>query len=157
MITLDEQLFLDGSYFFSCIRNAARFTKKGRGTLQNDVAATLQVLDNRVLVDRHMPGHPNGHAFDIDKAEPPPREEAAPVYLDVRSVKNPNSKGRNVRYRVAASPGWSCSFNVLWDKTLVNRAQMEGILNDAGVLVGLADARAIGFGRFQVERFEIAE
>jgi len=157
MVTSEGQLFVDGAYIFSCLRNAAKYTKKKMGSIQADVAATLQVLDHRVLLDRHYPGFPNGHAFDVEKVEPPPRDENEPVYMDVRSVKNPSTKGRNVRYRVAASAGWECEFGILWDKTIVNRVQMESVLNDAGVLVGLADGRAIGFGRFSTVSFDIVE
>lgn len=155
MVTPEGQLFLDGSYIFSCLRNAAKYTKKKMGSIQTDVAATLQVLDHRVLLDRHFPGFPNGHAFAVDAAEPPPRDEDQAVYMDVRSVRNPSTKGRNIRYRVAASSGWECEFNILWDKTLVSRSQMESVLNDAGVLVGLADGRAVGFGRFEVKGFSV--
>jgi hypothetical protein len=158
MVTSEGQLFLDPTYIFSCIRNAAKYTKKGKGSIQLDVAATLQVLDNRVLINnRHFPGFPNGHAFDMQVAEPPSRDEAEPVYMDVRSVKNPSTKGRNVRYRVAAAPGWECEFNILWDKTLVARNQMESVLNDAGVLVGLADGRAVGYGRFEIVSIDIED
>lgn len=154
LITKDGQLYLEPTYVFATIRDAAKYTKKGRGSIQAAVAATLQVLDGSVLIDRHFPGFPNGHDFDIKTAEAPPRDADAPVYLDVRSVRNPNTKGRNVRYRVAASPGWSVSFTILWDKTIVSRAEMQAVLNDAGVLVGIADGRSIGFGRFAVESFE---
>jgi hypothetical protein len=118
------------------------------------VAATLQVLDNRILIDRHFPGYPNGHAFDISTAEPPPLDSDAPVYLDVQGVRNPSTKSRNIRYRVAASPGWSCSFTILFDKTVVDRNSMQSVLNDAGTLVGIADGRSVGFGRFTVEGFD---
>lgn len=157
MVTKDGQLFIDGTYAFSAIRNAARYTKKGKGSLQNDVGATLQVLDDEILLNRHWPDFPNGHAFDPATAEEPPRDKSEPVYLDVCGVRNPSSKGRNVRYRVGASPGWECEFTILWDKTLINRNQMEAILNDCGVLVGLADGRSIGYGRFEVVSFDIEE
>lgn len=157
LATKDGQLYLEPTYVFACLRDAAKYTKKGKGSIQASVAATLQVIDERVLIDRHFPGFPNGHAFDIKSAEPPTREADAPVYLDVRSVKNPATKARNVRYRVAASPGWSLSFGILWDKTVVSRGEMQAVLNDAGVLVGIADGRSVGFGRFEVEGFEVEE
>ena len=154
LVTKDGQLYLEPTYVFATIRDGAKYTKKGKGSIQTAVSATLQVLDGAVLIDRFFPGFPNGHAFDIKTAEPPPQDSDAPVYLDVRSVRNPSTKARNVRYRVAASPGWSASFSVLWDKTIVSRAEMHAVLNDAGVLVGIADGRSIGFGRFTVESFE---
>lgn len=154
MATKDGQLYVEPTYAFATIRDAAKYTKKGKGSIQSAVAATLQVLDNEILLDRHMPGFPNGHAFDVKTAKAPPRDKDAPVYMDVQSVRNPSTKGRNVRYRVAASPGWSCSFTILFDKTIVDRNQMRAVLNDAGVLVGIADGRSIGFGRFEVVSFE---
>lgn len=157
MVTKDGQLFLDPSYIFATLRAGAKFTKKGKGSIQPDLSATLQVLDDVVFINRYFPDYPNGHNFDINKVEPPPREMDAPVYLDVRSVKNPNTKGRNVRYRVATPAGWQCEFHILWDKTLVNRVQMEAIIIDSGVLVGLADGRSVGFGRFKVLSFDVEE
>jgi hypothetical protein len=154
LVTKDGQLYLEPTYIFASIRDGAKYTKKGKGSIQSTVAATLQVLDNAVLIDRHFPGFPNGHAFDLATAEPPPRDKDAPVYLDVQSVRNPTTKGRNVRYRVGASVGWSCSFTILFDKTIVDRNTMQTVLGDAGVLVGVADGRSIGFGRFTVESFE---
>ena len=158
MVTKDGQLYVDGPYIFSMLRNAAKFTKKGKGSIQADVSATLQVLDDKVLLsNRYFPNFPNGHSFDIKKEDPPPRDVDAPVFMDVRSVRNPSTKGRNVRYRVAASAGWECEFNILWDKTLISRALMEAVIRDSGVLVGLADGRAVGFGRFEVLDIEVAD
>lgn len=154
LVTKEGQLYLKPTYAFATIRDAARHTKKGKGSIQSAVAATLQVVDDRILLDRFMPGFPNGHDFDIAAAEPPTRDDSAPVYLDVQSVRNPSTKARNVRYRVAASPGWACSFTILFDKTVVDRNTMQAVLNDAGVLVGIADGRSIGFGRFTVESFD---
>ncbi len=142
--TKDRQLYVEPSYVFGTIRDGAKYTKSGRGSLQTVVAATLQVVEDRVLVDRFLP------------EGDPPTDPEEPVYLDIRSVKNPATKGRNVRYRVAASKGWQMTFSILWDKTLVNRAQMEAILLDAGRLSGIGDGRSIGFGRFSLETFIVA-
>jgi len=81
--------------------------------------------------------------------------ESEPVYLDVRSVRNPSTGARNVRYRVAASPGWKASFTPIWDNTVVDENQLQAVLRDAGQLVGIGDGRSIGFGRFQVSSFEM--
>lgn len=77
--------------------------------------------------------------------------------MHIASVRNPSTKARNIRYRVAASAGWKLSFNLLWDKTIVSRGEMEAVCRDAGVLVGLGDGRSIGFGRFEIEEFQIAD
>lgn len=139
------RLYIEPSYVFGCIRDGAKHIKKGRGSIQALVAATLQVTDDRVYTDRVMP-----------EGEPP-KDPEAPVYIDVRSVRNPATKARNVRYRVAASAGWETSFNILWDRTVVSRQEMEAAIIDAGRLCGLGDGRSIGFGRFEVVNFEVAE
>jgi CRISPR/Cas system endoribonuclease Cas6 (RAMP superfamily) len=108
------------------------------------VVATLQVDEEIVLIDRHMP----------EKITKDPTQE---VYLDVRGVKNPGSRGRNVRYRVAASAGWRATFHITWDVTVISRGEMEAVLIDAGKLCGLGNGRTIGFGRFEVEEFEVIE
>lgn len=157
MVNKDGQLYLEPTYAFATVREGAKYTKKGRGSIQTSVVASLQLVDSRILVNRWFPGFPNGHAFDISKAEPPSQDVDEPVYLDIRGVRNPSTKARNVRYRIAASPGWECEFTIEWDKTIVSRAEMEAVLNDAGKLVGIGNARSIGMGRFEVVSFDVME
>lgn len=157
LVTKDGQLYMPPTYVFACLRDGARYTKKGKGSIQKSVVATLQVTTDRVLIDRHFPGFPNGHAFDISSAEPPPGDSELPVYLDIQSVRNPATKARNIRYRVAASLGWSCSFDLIWDKTIVSRGEIESCVIDAGKLCGIGDGRSIGMGRFVVEEFSITD
>jgi len=145
--TKEGQLYLPPEYIFACLREAAKYTKKGRGSIQPLVAATLQVIENKVLLDRWLPDGLNSLSTD----------DSEPVYLDIRGVRNPASRGMNVRYRVAASPGWRATFHIRWDVTIVSRAQMQAVLIDAGRLVGLADGRSIGFGRFEIEEFEFVD
>lgn len=158
MITKNGQLYIDPTYIFSALRNGAKYTKKGKGSIQTDVAATLQVLDDEILIDRFYPGFPSSEStFDISKAEPPSRDKDADVYLDVSGVRNPSSKARNVRYRIATPKGWKTGFTILWDKTLVSTEQMKSVVKDTGILVGLADGRSIGYGRFEVIEFEVLD
>lgn len=145
LVTDNGQLYLDPSYVFACIRDGARHTKKGRGSIQSAVTATLQVLDNMILVDRFLPENINELQNKTEE----------PVYLDVRSVKNPSTRARNIRYRVAASPGWQAKFSIMWDITIVSRSEMQAAVIDAGRFSGLGDGRNIGFGRFVVVSFEI--
>ena len=155
LVNSNGQLYVEPTYLFATIVGGSKYTKKGRGSIQGSVSATLQIVDNRVLIDRFFPGCPG--EFNVAKADPPPTDSELPVYLDIRGVRNPATKGRNVRYRVAASPDWTCEFSLMWDKTIVSRGEMEASLIDAGKLVGLGNGRAIGMGRFTVERFEIVE
>lgn len=141
----EGQLYLLPTYAFSCMCNGAKYTKNNRSTYQAAVAATLQVLDDALLLDRFLP------------EGVPPEDPEAPVYLDIRSVRNPSTKGRNVRYRVAVPTGWTTSFTLLWDKTVVDRGVMETIARDAGRFAGFGDGRSIGYGRFEIESFEVKE
>lgn len=149
--TSDGQLYLEPSYLFGCMREGGRYTTRSRATLMKFVAATLIVANDRLLIDRWIPGWAGQLPEDM------PTDPDLPVYLDVRGVKNPATKARNVRYRVAASVGWTMSAHLIWDKTVVSRQEMEAIAIDAGRLVGLGDGRSIGFGRFEIEAFETEE
>jgi hypothetical protein len=154
-VTKDGQLFVDSTYAFATIREGSKYTKKGRGSIQSAVVATLQVTDNRILINRYMPGFPNGHVYDVLRESPPEQDPELPVYLDVRGVRNPATKARNVRYRVACAPGWQATFNLQWDKTIVSRNEMEASLIDAGRLVGIGNGRAVGMGRYDVVSFAV--
>lgn len=157
LVTKDGQMYCEPSYVFGALRDAAKYTKKGKSNLVSPLSATLQVATDRILIDRYFPGFPNGHKFNPLTADVPERDPELPVYLDVRGAVNPSTRARNIRYRVAASPGWSTTFELMWDKTIVSRSEMEAILIDAGRLVGIGNARKIGMGRFAIENFEIIE
>src|SRR5580698_9817485 len=90
MVTVEGQLYIPGAYIFSALRDGARHTKKGKGSIQSLVGATLQVEEERILLNRWMP---KDITTDHDQ----------PVYIDVCGVRNPTTKARNVRYRLAAS------------------------------------------------------
>lgn len=157
LATKDGQLYILPTYVFGMMVEAAKYTKKGRSSLMKPVSATLQVEEQRILLDRWLPGFPNGDKCNLETIKPPERDDELPVYLDVRGVRNPSTRARNVRYRVASPPGWKTEFTLLWDKTVVSRGQMEAILIDGGKLVGLGNGRAIGMGRFSVQEFDVIE
>lgn len=155
MITKQGQLYLGPTYIFGCLRDGAKHEVKKRGTWQPFVAATLQVVDEVILIDRYFPGFPNEHDFDIAQVQPPGSDETLPVFLHICSVKNPATRARNVRYRIAAATGWKTTFGIMWDKTVVDRNVMQAVVHDAGMFCGLGDGRSVGFGRFTVESFDI--
>lgn len=144
LATKSGQLYVEPTYVFACARDGGKYTRKGRSSLMPLVVATMQVAEDVVLIDRRMP----------KKITTDPSKD---VYVDVRGVNNPGSRGRNIRYRVAASAGWKTSFHIIWDKTVISRGEMQAVLIDAGKLCGLGDGRSIGFGRFDVEEFEVVE
>jgi hypothetical protein len=146
-VQMDEkrQLFVTHLNFFAMIKNAAKHTKIGRGTIKDKVGATIQIPpENYYLIDRFVP-----------KDDMLDRDESKPVYLHVCSVKNPATKGRNLRYRVAASPGWEIKFTLTWDERIVSKETLKGVIEDAGILEGFMDGRNIGYGRFDLIDFEI--
>ena len=145
LMTSGRQLYLLPDYVFACIRDGAKYTKKGRATLQTQIQATLRVMDDKVLVDRKVP------------KEPLPRDPHHPVYLDIRAVRNPATKGRNIRYRVATAPAWTANFQIDWDATIVSSEEMKKIIVDAGALVGIGSGRAIGMGRFELRSFKVVK
>jgi hypothetical protein len=145
MVTGDGTLYVPGTYVFGMLRDAARHTKKGKGSIQSLVAATLQVADEVILLDRRVPDGT------------PSNDKTQPVYIDICGVRNPSTKARNVRYRLAASSGWKATFTIQWDKTIVNRDQMRAVMNDAGALIGVGDGRSVGYGRFDVLEFEVLD
>ena len=140
-----KQLCLEAAAIFACIRDGGRFTKKGRRTLQSEIVAAMQVDEELVVLDRHLP--------EVEV----PVGATAPVFIDVRGVRMKASGSWNVRYRLAASRGWQASFHLLWDKTLLNRSELNAVCIDAGRYVGIGDGRKIGFGRFDVVRFEVRD
>jgi len=141
----ERQLYLEAPAVFACMRDAGRYTKRARVTLQSTIVATLQIQQAIVLIDRFLPDGPV------------PTDPAAPVYMDVRGVRMKTSGNWNVRYRVAASQGWRASFGVSWDKTLLSRGELHAVSIDAGRYVGIGDGRKVGFGRFEVVKFEVVD
>jgi hypothetical protein len=143
-------LYIKPTYIFGCLRDGAKHTSRKRGTLQPYVAATLQVEDDLVYIER------DGQILKVPD-EPVPTDPTLPVFLDIQSVKNPSTRGRNVRYRIAASSGWEARFNLQWDGTIVSRGEMQSVAIDAGRFCGLADGRSIGYGRFEIIQFDVEE
>jgi len=144
MVDENGRLYVKDTNLFTCLRDGAKNIKKGRSSIQAALVSTLLVMDQVVHLNRSLP----------KDGDPPKKAYSAPVYIDVDGVRNPATAGRNVRYRLAASPGWECTFMIQWDKTIVSREQMQLVLRDAGTLQGLGNGRKIGKGRFVVTNYE---
>jgi hypothetical protein len=148
MVTPEGWLYFRPDCVFAAIRDGARYTKKGRGSIQPDVCGTLKIEEPLILLNRRLP----------EKGDPP-MGPFADVYVDVRGAVNPATKRRNVRYRLAASRGWECTFTIVFDKTWVNRESMRRSVVDAGERVGIGSGRlvgtkSIGMGHFDVTQWE---
>lgn len=159
MADKEGHLYIRPDYVFSnlCYGAQAGNHKVNRKSARYAVAATLQVLDTVVYLDRWFPGFPNGADFNAKKVEAPDEDPTAPVYLDVRSAVNPATKRRNVRYRIGVCPGWIAQFTIQWEGSVVPPTTMRAIVDDAGKLVGLADGRQIGLGRYEVTDWQEVE
>jgi hypothetical protein len=159
--TSEGQLFILPTYVFASTREGGYHIKAKGGNLKKLVIATMQVVDEIILVDRFLP--PAALAFvqsrgrEGDPLEVLTRDITQPVYLDVRGGKNPTTKKGMVIYRVAASPGWHLSFTLEWDKTVMSRDQLHSALIDAGNLEGIGNGRKIGMGRFNIVSFQVSE
>ncbi|MBD2653661.1 hypothetical protein H6G45_09195 [Synechocystis sp. FACHB-383] len=158
LLTKKRELFLPPTYFFGSIKEGGRHVKKGRGSIMYDIAATLQIEDDMIKLCRDgepivLPEEP-----DVFDAYSVPSDELPSSYVERIGVKNPSTKARNIRYRVAVKPGWEMTFTILWDVTIVARTQMQQALNAAGQLVGIADGRgSIGYGRYVIQSFDIQD
>jgi hypothetical protein len=139
-----DRLYFLPTYLFGCLRDGAKFQPLRRGTYQSLVTSTLQIETERIYLDHHLP-------------EPLLADPTQPVYLDVQTARNPVTRARNIRYRVAVARGWTAEADILWDKTIVSVDMMQAIAIDAGRLVGVGDGRAIGYGRFEVVAFQVRD
>ena len=143
------KLFIPDDYFFATFVGGGKYVKVGRGTISKKLAGTLEItnekhfIENRKIPKKQKDLMSEHLTNDTDKD----------VYIDCRMVSNPNTKGRNVRYRLGMSPGWRTTCRIKWDDSIVSRQQVEAAVTESGSLVGIGDGRAIGYGRFEVSDF----
>lgn len=145
LATSEGQLYLRTDYIFSCLREGAKHTPNGRGTLEPVVSATLQIASENLYLNRYVPKDESMITKD----------DSQEIYIDVRPVSRRGVK--NIRYRLATSAGWETNFIIMWENTLINREQMKAICIDAGAFAGLGDGRKLGYGRFEIVSFIISE
>lgn len=141
----NRQLYVLSTYIQSAVSDGGKEIKMGRGNISKKVASTLEVFESKILIDNlFVPDEENLSRSDVD-----------PVYLDVRAVVNPMTKGRNLRYRIAAKAGWTCSFHLIWDDRIVSKEQIKQCVDIGGMLQGIGDGRKIGFGKFELTSFDM--
>jgi hypothetical protein len=145
VLEINNQLYLPGAYWRACLKGAAAYTKVGRGTLKKSFVSCCDILDERTLLDRFLP-----KGWQTMSWEEMERDSSKPVYLDIRGTANPNTKGKNVRYRIACCPGWKTQFSLEFDDNVISHSQIKKIIEDSG-RIGIADGREIGCGRFDIE------
>jgi hypothetical protein len=141
----DRHLYLCGIQFKNSIAAGGKEIKVGRGSLFKKIESTLEVEEIKILLEGlFVPDDDNLLKLDTE-----------PVYLDVRSVVNPATRGRNIRYRIAAKMGWKCEFHVTWDDYICSKEQLKMCVENAASFQGVGDGRKIGFGRYKILSFEI--
>lgn len=138
-------LYLPGNYFTATFRNGAKYIKEGKSNLSKKVGACVQIAESKIYLNRSL-----GKALKDIPEEEMSRDSEKPIYVDVCGVVNPATKGRNVRYRLACNVGWECEFTAMYDDTILSQNQLREVVKDSGTLVGLADGRAMGNGRFEI-------
>lgn len=146
------QLYLPDIYWFMSMREGAKYSKKKLGSIQKEFISCSIMLSKESFLDRYMP-----EGWEKKLPKDMPREETDPVFLHICGVNNPNTKGRNIRYRIACAPGWRTNFSMCFDDRIVSPSQVEKVIHDAGQLVGVGDARLMGNGRFTVEDIEFSD
>jgi len=129
-------VYLPAMVFEACVVNAAKqFKVTGRQT------ATKYVQGGLFCIDEFLPFFVDGKPI---KTLDDPR-----IKIDVRTVKNPSTKGRNVRYR-AKFDEWESKFRFMVTTDDYLRTDLlKEIVSYAGNFVGVDDYRP-RFGRFDV-------
>lgn len=147
LINGDRQLYIFSSYIRGCVIEGGKNIKVGRATLAKKVGSTLECSpDILVLEGSKVP--PDNQIT---------RNTMDDIYIDVRAVSNPMTKGKNIRFRIAHKPGWKIEGLLSWDDAQVSVEQMKQSFIYAGKCEGIGDGRKIGFGRFSLESFEIVD
>lgn len=145
------KLYIPGFYIHSAITAGAKFVKIGRGTVSKHVSSALNILDEKIFfINRELPKP----ILELTNEEMS-QDSNSPIFLDIRGVSNPNTKGKNIRYRLGLSSGWKIKVNFEWDDTIISKDQMKASIEALGKLVGLSNGRTLGYGRFDVEEFTI--
>lgn len=117
-----------------CIQEGAKKSRLGK-----DVQAAVFCAEPEVVIEQEsIRGRAPESLYD-DKAG---------RFVLRKGVKVTTS--RVIRVRPLIPTGWSVSFVLEYDETIINQRNLEQAMRDAGALVGLGDWRP-KFGRFSVE------
>lgn len=128
-----RNLYIPGIALQRALVNGATYVKgKGRGSLQKQAAACLQVNPQRISLGTKD--------FEVD---------ARPVVV-------PATRGRIIRFRPRLDT-WRVSFELEYDDTLMKATEVRNVVDNTGQRVGLLDFRPEKkgpFGRFTVIKWE---
>lgn len=143
-------LFVPAYYIFGSVTEGAHYVKEGKGSIKKKLMGCMIVKGEKFYMNRKLPK-------EIEKLETEemPRDSSQDIYLDIRAVKNPMTKGKNVRYRLALKAGWEIDVCFEWDDTVLSRDNIKQAVEHAGKFVGVGDARLLGYGRYKCENIVI--
>ena len=147
-----RRFLIPASNLHATISNGGKYIKAGRGTLVKVIPSAIRIPIQKFFINRELPDDLENLNFDNMT-----KDSSQPCYIDVRAVNNPATKGKNIRYRMALSPGWEAKIELEWNDTIVSRDQIEKTIISAGELVGILEARSLGYGRFNVEDFSVSD
>lgn len=77
--------------------------------------------------------------------------------IDKRTVVIPSTRGRVMRYRPKWKTGWKAEFIIEVMDDRVTPDILQKVIDEAGRIKGVGDARSIGMGRFMVTKFSTAK
>jgi hypothetical protein len=145
LMTGDREIYLPSNYLLNPFKEGAKYVKVGKGNLSKKLVSTLTIPQDKIFLD----------GLKVPEEQDLLELDSEPVYLDVRGVVNPMTKGRNLRYRIACRKGWTCSFTIEWDDYVISTESMKLCAENAGLFSGTGDGRSIGCGRFEITSFKL--
>lgn len=138
-IYFNEQdgVFLPAINVEAALIEAAKQFKQGRSTMTKYFKSGVFISEN------NLPLYVQGKTI----------KNLSDVEVDVRTVKNPSTRGRNVRYR-AIFRQWSSDFLICVSADdFINAVLLKDVFAYAGSFVGIGDFRP-RFGRFTLDSIE---
>ncbi len=141
----DGNLYIPSSYVRGTLINGGAYIKKKMSSYKKPIESCIQIAGSVIKVGNKTV--PTDMLTDPKKYYNTHKNDA---YIDIRAVSNPNTKGKNIRYRLALSPGWEMTFSVAWQDDVVSPEVMDQAVYFAGIYEGIGNGRRIGMGRFEV-------
>ena len=147
-----KRVYLPASCLEACLIEAGKeFKITGRKTATKYVKSGVFCINPHDGIIDHLSFYVNGKPVTLDEIQ----QGTPNAYIDIRTVKNPSTKGRQLRYR-AAFNNWSSEFQIIVNADeYINEKILRAIIEYAGMFVGVGDYRP-RFGRFTLTDLQMA-
>lgn len=126
--------FIPSDNIERCVQEGAKKSRLGK-----DAQAAVFVTEPEVAIEHEAIKGKTKEALFADKAQRFTLRKGVKVQLS-----------RIIRIRPMVPTGWTATFTLEFDETIINERNLLQAVTDAGALVGLGDWRP-KFGRFTVE------